>query len=330
MKYFITLFLLLNLLMVPEAGSYNTQRNTMAASAQDYIDGFKRGEDFSPPSKGLVASGQPDLKSLEILGKELAVGNPNVRENIVKLLVDIGRTTDPLTSKGADALRHDKIIALLAAPGLAKADLGREAAMEALRKFVTTKGLSRFGDLFADALEKSPTDEALLLVAKAKASKARATVTKLLSTPRWQNSESTKIAGAALGSVLDEDVFLAAAAAASAASNGDALAKAIVPLGLIGTPRSLKAIAELLRSPLTIEVSGHMPGKSIKSVRLNVLEALLYNYPEEPALYPNNINEDEDYRTAERFCAAALGVVYRSPPPPYLKYGNIPPQPIRR
>ena len=61
-----------------------------------------------------------------------------------------------------------------------------------------------------------------------------------------------------------------------------------------------------------------------KSVRLNVLEALLYNFPDQPVLYPNNINSEADYTAAERFCTATLGVVYRNPPPPFLKYRAFP------
>ncbi|MCK7510883.1 MAG: hypothetical protein MZV70_46975 [Desulfobacterales bacterium] len=68
----------------------------------------------------------------------------------------------------------------------------------------------------------------------------------------------------------------------------------------MGTPRSLKALAGLLRSPLVI----HVPGLFDKSVRLNVLDALSYNFPDQPVLYANNIITKEDYTAAERFCTA--------------------------
>ena len=297
----------------------------MSISAQDYIAAFKRGEDFVPPSKGVFVNGQPDDSALNVLGNELAVGNPNVRENIVKLLVDMGRSTDPLTAKGADVLRHPRIVELLAGAGLAKPDLGREAAMEALRKLVTRPDLARFDGAFTNALAEEPTTEAFLLVAKAKSPKAKELLERLVKLPKWQDMEAAKITRAALGSKEDEDRFLAVAAAAT---NGEALAQALGPLALIGTPRTLKAIAERLRSPLTIEISGHMPGKSEKSVRLNVMDALLYNFPDQPALYPNNINRDEDYRSAERFCTDNLGVTYKDPPPPYFKYRDSPPVPL--
>jgi len=324
MKRSATLFILLNALMAPEAYCNSTQRTAVSISAKEYIDAFKRGDDFVAPSKGVFVNGQPDGAALELLGKELGVGSPGVRENIVKLLVDMGRSTDPLTAKGADALHNQHILTLLSGPGLAREDLGREAAMEALRKLATPRDLASFGEAFTNALTKEPTEEAFLLVAKAKPAKAGDVVENLSKLPRWQHVRAARIAHAAFGSTADEDSFLAAAAAAT---TGEALAKALVPLGLLGTPRSLKVIAELLRSPLTIEIPGHGPGKSVKSVRLNVLDALRYNFPDQPVLYPNNINRDEDYRTAERFCTTTFGVTYKDPPPPYLKYGNAPPEP---
>lgn len=323
MKRFVTLVILLNVLtMAHQAGGYKNKGTAMSKNAQAYITAFERGENFVPPAQGVFVDGRPDDAALDVLGTKLEVGSPNVRENIVKLLVDMGRSTDPLTKKGADVLRHPRIIGLLAFPGLARQDLGREAAMEALRKLVTQRDLARLGDSFTKALAKEPTEEAFLLVAKAKPAAANEVVERLMMLPRWQNVEAARIAHAALGYTVEEDRFLADAAAAT---NGEALARAIGPLGLMGTPRSLKLVGEFLRTPFTIEIPGSMPGKSIRSARLDVLGALLYNFPDQPALYPNNINQDEDYRTAEHFCMAALRVAYKDPAPPYLKYGNMPP-----
>jgi len=289
----------------------------MPTKAQEYIDAFRCGEDFTPPSIGVFSGGQPDESSLQILGKELDVANPSVRENIVKLLVDMGKRTDPLTPKGADVLRHRQIIALLAGAGLAKPDLGREAAMEALRKLVTRPDLARFEADLVKVLGDAPTEEAFLLVAKAKPQKTKVLVDRLSKLPEWKEVEAAKITRAALGDKDVEDEFLAAA---DAATDGKALAQALGSLALIGTPRSLKAIAERLRTPLTI----HIPGAFEKSVRLNVLEALLYNFPDQPVLYPNNIITEADYTAAERFCIKTLGVTYTDPPPPFLTYRGYP------
>jgi hypothetical protein len=296
----------------------NTKKEIgMSTNAQDYIAAFQRGEDFTPPSIGVIVDGQPDRAAIQLLGKELAVANPSVRENIIALLVDMGQRTDPLTPKGADVLRHPQIIALLAGAGLAKQDLGREAAMDALRKLVTRPDLGRFEDAFVKALDETPTEEAFLLVAKAKPKKAKELVDRLAKLPEWKEVEAAKIARAALGDNDVEDEFLAAA---DAATDGKALAQALGSLALMGTPRSLKAIAERLRTPLTI----HIPGAFEKSVRLNVLEALLYNFPDQPVLYPNNIIAEADYTVAEYFCIKTLGVTYTDPPPPFLTYRGYP------
>lgn len=313
----VTLVILACVLTAQQTVCDTTEGITMPTNAQEYIDAFLRGEDFTRPSIGVIVGGQPDGAALQLLGQELAVANPSVREKIVALLVDMGLRTDPLTPKGAEVLRHPQIIALLAGAGLARPDLGREAAMDVLRKLVTQTDLARFEDAFVKALGDAPTEEAFLLVAKAKPQKAKVLVDRLAKSPEWKEVEAAKIARAALDAKDVEDEILAAA---EAATDGNALARALLPLALMGTPRSLKAIAERLRTPLTI----HIPGAFEKSVRLNVLEALLYNFPDQPVLYPNNIIYEADYTAAERFCTQTLGVTYKTPPPPFLTYRGYP------
>jgi len=297
-----------------------TKRIIMPTNAQEYIAAFRRGEDFTRPSVGIIVGGQPDIAALQSLGRELTVGEPSVRENIVTLLVEAGLRTDPLTPKGTEVLRNPHIIALLAGPGLVKSDLGREAAMDALRKLVRPADLAPFKDAITEALYLSPTEEAFLLVAKAKPPQAKVLVDRLAQSTQWQKVEAAKIARAALGAKDIENEFLALATDAETAKNGQALAQALGPLALIGTPSSLKAIAERLRTPLTI----HIPGVFEKSVRLNVLEALLYNFPDQPVLYPNNIITEANYAAAERFCTMTLGVIYTNPSPPFMTYDGYP------
>lgn len=289
----------------------------MQKNAQDFIAAFRRGEESTRLVDGLIVGGKPDNVQLQVLGRELAVADPMVREKIVGLLVEVGLQTDPLTPEGAEVLRNQQIIALLAGPGLTKADLGREAAMEALRKLVTQRDFALFEDAFVKMLIDEPSDEAFLLVAKAKPIKAKVLVDRLARSPEWKDEEAAKIARAALGAKAIEEEFLAAA---DAATDGRDLAQALGPLALMGTPRSLKALADRLRTPLTI----HVPGLYDKSVRLNVLDALLYNFPDQPVLYPNNIIAEEDYNAAERFCTNTLGVKYTTPPPPFLTYRGYP------
>lgn len=295
----------------------------MSEAARNYIAAFQRGEDFKAPANGVYLQGRPDPAALDTLAEALGKEDPNVRENIVDLLVEMGVSTDPLQRSGAETLRHPQILEILAGPGLAKPDLGREAAMDALRKLGTRTDLAKFGEQFANTLALEPTEEAFLLVAKAKPARAKELIERLLKLPRWENLDAARIADAALGNTEEEQKFLSAA---TEAKTGESLAEVIGPLALMGTERSLMFIGEQLRSPLLIEISGHMPGRSVKSVRLNVLDALLYNFPDQPEFYPNNIHRDEDYRAAERACSERLGVVYRNAPPEFLKYGNIPPE----
>lgn len=189
--------------------------------------------------------------------------------------------------------------------------------MDALRKLTTQPTLAKFDHEIFKALEASPSDEAFLLVAKAKPKEAKALVDRLLITPRWRAEEPARVASAALGNTQIEDAYLKIV---EQVTDGKVLAKALGPLALMGTPRSLRAIAERMRTHLTIDV----PGAYEKSVRLNVLEALLYNYPDQTVLYPNNIIKESDYTAAEHFCTRTLGVMYTTPPPPFLTYRGYP------
>lgn len=292
----------------------------MSQSARAAIAALERSEDVRASWPGLVVNGQPDPETVVALGDELAVAGPEMREKIVRLLVDLGRSTDALTPRGVDVIRHRHIIELLSGPGLAKPDLGREAAMDALRKLVTHADLASFGEAYVKSLESAPSEEAFLLVAKAKPLAAKPVVDRLASLPRWKPVEAARIARAALGDIAIESEFLLIANNAEAASDGKALARALGTLGLIGTAGTLKAVAERLRTPITVLV----PNASEESVRLSVLGALLYNFPDHPELYPNNIITDEDYAAAERFCTTTLGVTYTKPRPPFMKYRPFP------
>lgn len=293
------------------------EENTMSTRAQQYIHAFERGEDFTPPAEGLLVAGAPDPAALAQFDQVLPRANPEVTENIVHLLVDLGLQLDPTRTQGTEVLRDADILArlvrIVAPPSRG---VGREAAIEALRKLVRPADLAPSGDVFTRALEYSPSDEAFLLVAKAKPASAVSIVQQLRQAPGWTDDESAKIAAAALGDISLERAFLARLEQAEAASDGHAFADALGPLSLIGTNTALVAVAERLRTPLSIRI----PGAFTKSMRLNVLEALLYNFPEEAVLYPNNIITEGDYTAAEVFCTKTLGVTYSTPPPPFMTF----------
>jgi hypothetical protein len=319
--FFIFLFALLSCVMPAQPPVSHKTEVTAMSKAQDYINAFKSGEDFHSPAIGVFVDGQPDSAALQLLGKELSVAEPAVREKIVALLVDMGLSSNATLHKGSGALHHSQIIDLLANDvGHAALDLGREAAMEALRKLVPQPDLARHGLSFLKALAHKPTQEAFLLVAKAKPQNAKTQVDQLAQSAEWKDVEEAKIARAALGDKEIEDEFLDGLTKAEIAKDGKAFKDALDPLSLIGTKRSLKAIAERLRTPLTF----HMVGAFERSSRLDVLEALLYNFPDQPVLYPSNIISEADYLAAERFCTKTLGITYNTPAPPFLTQRGYP------
>ena len=289
----------------------------MSTYLKDYIVAAKTGDYARAPLSGLIVNSRPDPAVLEYLRQELDAASSEDREAIVDLLVKLGLEAEPLTSRGAEVLRNQQIIGILAGPALARDDIGRYAAMDALRKLVTHADLALHEDAIVRALLAAPSEEAFLLAAKAKPVKERVLVEQLARSPEWKEVEAAKIVRAALGAKEIEDGFLSRV---DEAKDGKGLVDALGPLALMGTPRSLKAIAVRLRTPLTIII----PTVYEKSVRLNVLEALLYNFPDQPVLYPNNIITEEDYRAAEHFCTESLGVTYTTPPPPFMTYRGFP------
>jgi len=289
----------------------------MSTYLNEFIAAFSSGNKADVPMDEFIINGRPDPAALRLLSRELATRGPENREAIVDLLVKIGLATDPLTPKGAEVLRDQQIIAVLAGPGLATEDLGQYAAMHALRRLVVRDNLVLHEDAIVKALLESPSDEAFLLAAKTKPVKDKVLVEQLARSPERKEMKEAKIARAALGAMEIENEFITAA---ENAKTGQELADALDTLALIGTQRSLKAIAGYLRTPMTILV----PNAFEKSVRLDVLEALRYNYPDQPLLYPNNIYNEEDYRAAELFCTNTLGVTFTEPPPPFMTYRGFP------
>lgn len=71
--------------LVPMRGRAQ-EPNPAAPTAQNYIDAFRRGEDFAKPLQGLVQNHQVNRAAVAILAKELGTGTPEVREKIVWLL----------------------------------------------------------------------------------------------------------------------------------------------------------------------------------------------------------------------------------------------------
>ena len=308
-----------------EAPASQGSSSSAVAAAKQYLVQFEAGKPYASrlswPLRAavpveLTVGNRADPAAVKVLEGELSQASAEVRSSIVTLLVDLGISTDPSAPLACEAIRDPNIIGALARGGLAQDDHAREEASIALRKYCTQSDLAQFGTPIARALEQAPAYDAFLLVAKAKPPEARKVVTRLLHTEEWKE-EGAKIAAAALGDQKLEGEFLRQA---SAATNGKALAEALKNLSLVGTKRCLEAVAGYLRTPMTIEV----PHAFKKSVRLDVLDALVYHFPYEPVLNSNLINDDSGYAAAERFCTQTLGVQYTEPRPPFLTYQGYP------
>ena len=279
-----------------------SERNEMPTAAQNYIAAFHRDEDFQRPILGMITNQKIDQRGIETLGRELATGTPQVREKIVNLLLEIDLQAN--TERHRHGVLHNQhIIKLLSTSGLAKNDLGLSTAASVLRNYLEQKTLIQYGKYYSKALEYAASSELLLLIAKAKPPEAKTAVENLSASPTWQNDESVKIASAALGNAVLEDKYIQAA---NQAHDGESLATALASLGLIGTPRSLKTVASFLRTPLKIAREGSFE----RTVRMDALEALAYNFPDQEFLYPNSINSAEDFAIAERFCTIKFGVIF--------------------
>ena len=288
--------------------------------ATEYIRQFELGQTFKAPAQGLTDRSSPDPRAVQTLAEHLGSADAHTRENIVSLLANLGSQTDPLQPEGAEVVRDEGILDALTGPGLATPDAGREAAMDALRKLATVDDLRKRGDLITNALVETPTEEAFLLAAKAKPPAAKEPVEELADKDEWKGVEAVEIAKAALGDESLEAKFIEAVAEAEAAGDAEAFTRSIGTLGLIGTPRCLTEIGSRMRTPIVFEV----PGAFEKSARLNVMEALLYNFPDRPILYPNNVATDADYLAVERFCETQLGVTFEQPRPEFLTYFGHP------
>lgn len=267
-----------------------------------------------------MMQGQPDPASLSRLSQELATGNDFVRLNVVALLVDVGLQVDPGRPAGTEALRNTDIIAALVNGGLSRRDSAREATMDALRKLARPADLSAWAERFVKTVTERPTKDGLLLLAKAKAMGAKSLIDDLALSAEWQKQESLQIVQASLGDKAREDEFVRQVAQAHDAKDSRAFMQALAPLAMIGTRTSLSSLARYLRTPLTFLV----PGSMERSMRLSVLETLMYYFPDRPEFYPNNIRTEADYQAAEAICTRELGVVFDMPVPPFMTYRPFP------
>ncbi len=296
----------------------------MAKTAQDYIDAFRRGEDFSRPVEGLVRNYQVNRVALPVLTKELAAGTPEVREKLVRLLEEMALEANVPAPGKLPVIQDPAIIKALLTEGLAKDDAASDAVVRTLCNEARPADLAKYHDVYMKILAGPQATSVLYLVAKAKVLQARGLVEKMAASPEFKDLEGVKIAQAALGNTSVEDTFIAAAREAEKkappapknrfydvgdARDGEALVEQLKLLGMIGTRRSLLAVCSYARSPLKT----YLPDYWERSVRKDAFRAIAYNFPDERVL--TNTNESKDYAAAERFCTEHLGATFEGPTP---------------
>lgn len=271
----------------------------------EYAKAFRQREHPDSPSSGSLLMETVDPTVVTWFSNELESSDETRRQEIIVLLVDVDLHGDPL-ARGVEVLRNPAILSLLVGASLDKADIGRDSAMAALRLWGTQADLKAHAERFCDVTLASPSDEGFLLLAKAKPKDCLPALETLARSQEWRHDRPAKILLAALGDGPAEDEFLASAANAESASDAASLERALQNLALIGTVRSLTAVAERLRSPLTRIT----PTGFVQSVRLDALRGLSYNYPGSQDFSPAYVGNDARYPYAEAFCVRTFGVRY--------------------
>lgn len=120
--------------------------------------------------------------------------------------------------------------------------------------------------------------------------------------------------------VLEPGAEQALLQALQTATTGEALAAAVDALGYAATDRGLAAVAGQLRTPLVRPAPG-----GVRSVRLDVLEALHPHWPAEMVFAVNEITAAKDYRRAETRVNQLLGVTVEGEVPAFFTVGPVAP-----
>lgn len=295
----------------------------MSHAAEAAIAQFRKGVRYQPPPTAFMTECNLLVEELEPFGPALRREAGTVREQIVRLLADAGKRTDPMYPVGGQMIRQKRIVAMLVEDGLIHEDLGREAALGAMQQYVPAEFLKPHGKALSIDLKERPGTTAFLLIAKAKPPEAVPVVRKLMAAPRWPKELNARVAAAALGDEGIEKEFIDSFREAEDPKEKARLAKV---LGWIGTDAALRALAGAMRTDLVIE----MPRVSRRSVRLDVLAALSYNFPDQEVLYESQLFDDSGYEQAEAFCEQRFGTKWDRPRPPFLTIMGFPiPTPTR-
>ncbi|MFO7914574.1 MAG: hypothetical protein R6U43_02650 [Candidatus Krumholzibacteriales bacterium] len=244
----------------------------------------------------------------------------HVAMQAAKMLVQFGFQLDPLYDSGIKILRDELIIRTLLEKGLNETGPLADYILETIQKHTPPEHIAKFGPLFIDRLESTPDQTLLLIIAKGKVLKARKILEREENQSRMSGWEEYKIALAALG---DEELEAPYIDRFMKTDDPETKAGLAAKLGLIGTRNALAALAEEVRTGLVIEMTNVMR----KSVRLDIIAAMSYNYPDREFLYDNAITSDEGYQRVEEFCREKFGVTWEKERPDFLTIQGFPSEP---
>jgi hypothetical protein len=278
---------------------------------KEWILKFRQGEEFWGSADEFFVNGQPDQNVLVQLAEALRSEPDSVREQVCKMLVTIGRQADPLFNKGGDMIRDRQIISILVRDGLRHKDAARDFCYDNLQLAVPPVVLKEYGQPIASDLRRWPDATALLVVARGKIKEALPVVDSLMEVPGWAKERETQIAKAALGDTEIENKFIEEF---RQITDPPAKAELAKELGYIGTEKTLSALADDMRS----DIIWDRPGVMMQSIRVFIVGAFHYNYPENPLFFDIAVQSDEDYASIEKFCEETFGTKWTKDRPEFL------------
>lgn len=276
------------------------------------VERIREGERVEGDVRVFLKDGKLSPEAAKVFAAALGKAPEEERERLVQGLAEVGRLGDPLHQPGVRLLRDAGAIAVLVEEGLKRAGTARDAALDALLEGVPPEILKPHGAALAADLKARPGTTALLVAAKAKAAAARPVVQALAS-----REEAAEIARAALGDAAVEQRFIREFLEAREPERKAALAKT---LGYVGTPAALKVLAGEMRTELAVE----MPMISRRSVRVDIVAALSFAFPDKTFLWDNAVKNDEGYARIEAFCEQTFGVRWTKPRPRFLWVEGFP------
>ncbi len=278
---------------------------------EERIKEFREGKRFRGPVDEYIANGQPMLEVMNRLNRALVEEPDEVRKEVFRMIIALGKRIDPIFDKGGDLIRDRNIIGLLIDKGLSGQDEIRDMCLETLQQSVPGPILKDFAPKIVPNAQKWPDRIANLIIAKAKMAGAKNFIDSLCEKSAGAEDQSCFIAKAALGDTIVENDFIRKF---QKTTDPQEKAQSALDLGYIGTKTALTALAGEMRTELVIE----MPQVMRKSVRIFIVEALHYNYPEKSFLYDNAVGDDEGYARIEAFCEQEFGTVWKKERPPFL------------